>query len=363
MTPNGAPLLKTGNRVADVLEMLDLHRGAGSPVSGPGRRRKGVWSTVVLIGVLFLAGCATNSDGTGSETAALATEDGSESGDGTAPTADADDPVEDADHRAATDGDAATAPSPPHNDGIEVMPEAVPMADENERGCSAAEVPEGVNVSWWGLPSEAELSVVGNGVALAMTADRTDGVLTLFGAETELGDLIELEFTSGAGSGSVACELVDDNPDLTDLSSCPADDSAAPGCDTNATPSGDQADELLDARDHFRSTAFGPHAYVVVDIDGTEEDLYLQADGQGGRTFVPPRADTEFLNPFTIHDELLAAIGEGSSVTYQLDQGSGLPVWWTVDHVRTKLVCFELDTAPPELRVGPCDPATDLIDR
>jgi hypothetical protein len=300
--------------------------------------------------------------------------------------------------------------------------------NESGGGCLATSAPDGVNVSWWGLPGDgAGLDILGDGKVLMQTEAQVDGVVTLFGAPPEPGLEITLKTRTTDNTATFTCgtagtllnlpipnctiELVGGKPQLivsyedgsagplgrtvirdgepidSNLAGGPnpIDTSAEPGstyeyqiemsdssdrapavgeCGSITVPElSDSAAELLAAKDLFGRTALGPHAYVTVSANGDETDLYLQALGPDGHAFVPQLDNPEFRNPFTIHNELLAAINAGQDVTYELDESSGLPTWWTVDDVTTKFVCFEVDTAPPELRVGPCDPQTDLIGR
>ncbi len=122
------------------------------------------------------------------------------------------------------------------------------------------------------------------------------------------------------------------------------------------------ADELAAAEELFQRTSIGAHAYATLVIDGATGDYYLQPGG-GIDSFVPPVAATDLVDPYTIHQELIAAMADERSVSYELDQASGLPTLWTVDGVTRKLLCFEVDTAPPDLRQGPCNPDLDLLNR
>ncbi|MEM7323387.1 MAG: hypothetical protein AAF531_09910 [Actinomycetota bacterium] len=165
-------------------------------------------------------------------------------------------------------------------------------------------------------------------------------------------------------------EMVADEPDPADGDTT-AEGFEQPDGDTGPTEthaggsptSNERTNDLLAAGDRFATTVLGPHAYLIVSVDGVRRDLYLQSTGPGGHNFVPPEPQATLLNPFTIHDELITAIDAGRDVEFELDAGSGLPTWWTVDGATTTVICFEVDTAPPDLRVGPCDPFTDLIGR
>lgn len=302
--------------------------------------------------------------------------------------------------------------------------QAAPLASP---GCSATSAADGVNVTWWGLPSDSEIDILGDGQVLIQTAGQAEGVLTLFGAPSEPGNPIKLKARTTDDTTTLDCgtagtlinlpvpdcalELVGGKPQLMisykDGSAGPLgrtiirdgepveanygggqnpiDTSATPGstyeyqievsdsterepaigdCGSITIPkTGDEATALTAARDLFTKTAFGPHAYFTIVSLGDTQDLYMQADATGGRSFVPSLDNSELMDPFTIHTELSEAIAAGKDVAYQLDESSGLPTWWTVDDRTVKLTCFELDTAPPELRLGPCDPESDFIGR
>lgn len=271
------------------------------------------------------------------------------------------------------------------------------------------------------------LDILGDGQVLLQTGTRPDGVVTLFGAPAEPGLAVTIKVRTTDDATTFVCgtagtllnlpvpnctiTLVGGKPQLVvsyddgsagplgrtvirdgePLSTSPSggpnpiDTSAEPGvtyeykiemsdnsdrapvigeCGSITVPElGDQSAELLAAKDLFNRTALGPHAYVTVSVEDETQDLYLQALGPDGHAFVPPLDAPEYRNPFTIHDELVAAIDAGQDVSYEIDESSGLPTLWTVDGVTTEFVCFEVDTAPPELRVGPCDPQTDFIGR
>ena len=121
------------------------------------------------------------------------------------------------------------------------------------------------------------------------------------------------------------------------------------------------ADELVAGRELFRQVALGPHVYITATIDGgAPQHLYLKYRADGTRSFDPP-LDADFLNPFSVHDELLAAIEDERDVAYLLDAASGLPSEWSIDGATRTLSCLQVDTAPPDLRDIACDPAYDLI--
>lgn len=272
-----------------------------------------------------------------------------------------------------------------------------------------------------------ELDILGDGRVLVQAGSQDEGVITLFGAPPEPGMAITLKFRSADHVTTFECgtagtltslpvpdcsiNLIGGKPQLVisyeDDSAGPLgrtvirdgerletnpsggpnpiDTSAEPGvtyryqiemsdsserdpviadCGSVTAPElGDRSAELLAAKDLFGRTALGPHAYFTMSSDGANQDFYMQALGPDGHAFVPPLDDQELRNPFTIHDELVAAIERGQDVTYALDASSGLPMWWLVDGATTTLLCFEVDTAPPELRVGACDPETDFIGR
>ena len=294
-------------------------------------------------------------------------------------------------------------------DGINVVWWGMPVADAGESD------------------ERAGLDVLGDGEILMQVGAQVEGVVTLFGAPAEPGLAVTLKARSADSATTFECgtagtllnlpvpnctiELVGGKPQLvvsyddgsagplgrtvirdgerinTNLAGGPnpIDTSADPGaeyqyqiemsdssdrppvvadCGSVTVPElGDDSTELLAAKELFNRTALGPHAYFIVSAGGENQDFYMQALGPDGHAFVPPLDDPTLRNPFTIHDELILAIDAGQDVAYELDESSGLPTWWTVDGATTKFICFEVDTAPPELRVGPCDPQTDLIAR
>ncbi len=65
--------------------------------------------------------------------------------------------------------------------------------------------------------------------------------------------------------------------------------------------------------------------------------------------------------PSDVPELLIAALGAGKVVTYDIDPNSGLVYRWSIDGVGGEFLCYEFDTAPPELRRGPCNPDFDRL--
>ncbi len=153
----------------------------------------------------------------------------------------------------------------------------------------------------------------------------------------------------------------------------PTSDSTTP---PSSTPSGDTSD-LAAARDLFASRAVSPFAYFRVvalcaECDSSALDLQMLPSGDPAGPSLefspslaeqaPGAAGSVIINPFELHDALLDAENAGRDVTYTLDASSGIPTRWTIDGEGGEIQCFEVDTAPPELRSGQqCEIGRDLI--
>lgn len=130
---------------------------------------------------------------------------------------------------------------------------------------------------------------------------------------------------------------------------------------------------ITQAQGRFAESAVLPYVYMTVapicpGCSG-EVDLQLSPEGQA-RVFVPPLAEQTdpsqagLVDPFVIHRLLLDAEAAGKDVTYSFDPVTGVPVEWTIDGEGARILCLEVDTAPPDLRVTDgCSTDRDLIGR
>ncbi len=148
---------------------------------------------------------------------------------------------------------------------------------------------------------------------------------------------------------------------------------AQPGTTVPAAPIGG---DLGRAEEVFENAAVSPFAYlrIVAICPGCPSgpiDLQMSPSSGGGvsHLFDPPLsqqagspATGAIVNPFEIHQVLQAAEDAGQDVSYTLDPLSGLPTQWTIDGVGGQILCFEVDTAPPDLRPGQvCETGRDLM--
>ncbi len=134
--------------------------------------------------------------------------------------------------------------------------------------------------------------------------------------------------------------------------------------------------DLAAAKATFEEAAVSPFAYLrIVPICGgcgaAPIDLQMSpSSGSSGvsHLFDPVLSEqagsaaSAIVNPFEIHDVLAQAEDDGRDVQYTLDPLSGLPTRWTIDGVGGEILCFEVDTAPPDLRPGQvCETTRDLM--
>lgn len=135
--------------------------------------------------------------------------------------------------------------------------------------------------------------------------------------------------------------------------------------------------DLEAAQQLFQSRAVSPYGYlravpICASCSSSASELVLQpATGSSSVSldFSPSLADQAsadlarvMINPFVLHDTLIAAEAAGSDVSYTLDPTSGIPIEWTIDGEGARIECFEVDTAPPDLRSSSgCSTDLDLI--
>jgi len=128
-----------------------------------------------------------------------------------------------------------------------------------------------------------------------------------------------------------------------------------------ATVPADDSEELRAGAELFQRVLLGPYLYARAENDGQIVDLVMQYAGTSF-AFAPGHPADESLNPYTVHDQLLAAIAEGRRVTFELDPPTGLPRSWTIDGVARAYHCVTTDTQPPEMRpTTACDEAVDRL--
>ncbi len=292
------------------------------------------------------------------------------------------------------------------------------------RQCAVAGALHGVDVYWAKLPPNASVAVIADGQILVEDFAGPEGVFLAAGVFDPRE--FELRVTTEDGEGIVACgtsqpltelpafecfvELRDGLPWIGTTepvlpttffrdgesfdSSSPLDRvdfAAEPGatyeysaraedptgrfparevsCGSVTIPEVAGRDgRIRQAKNLFDAAALGAHGYLTLTTtDGQPQDYYLSYQGDGsqgsfGLTFTPLQPD--LVGPYAAHDVVLAALENGSDVTYEIDPTFGILTAWTIDGVGETITCFELDTAPPELRQGPgCNPSVDLIGR
>ena len=122
------------------------------------------------------------------------------------------------------------------------------------------------------------------------------------------------------------------------------------------------SDELAQARDRLVDLMNRPYLYMTFTVDGVEHDGF---GGPAADGFVadPPLLDGALFDLATIHDELAAGLASGDQVAYELDPFSGIPTAFFIDGREWTIQCVEYDTAPPELREGPCQESNNLVGR
>lgn len=144
---------------------------------------------------------------------------------------------------------------------------------------------------------------------------------------------------------------------------------------TQAPPTALGAD-LETAADVFSERAISPYAYfrlkpICVGCSPTAIELQMIPGGTASgpsHVFDPPLESQAggsaeaIISPFELHERLLAAERAGAEVSFTIDPQSGLPVTWLIDGVGGEFLCFEVDTAPPDLRSGQsCQTSRDLL--
>lgn len=128
-------------------------------------------------------------------------------------------------------------------------------------------------------------------------------------------------------------------------------------CTGRALEPGSTPDDTLAlALDTYRQA--NPYPYVWVRsrklcLECQPVDSVASTDGEGA--FTLPDGVDPAVNPQDLHQRLLAAIGDGQDVGYELGP-SGLPLTWRIGDVAWEVLCVMGDTAPPEMGLGPCDP-------
>ncbi len=150
-----------------------------------------------------------------------------------------------------------------------------------------------------------------------------------------------------------------------------------PSTTTNQDAPSPVSGDLEAAQQLFQSRAVSPYGYlravpICASCSSAASELVLQpATGSSSVAldFSPALSDQAgadlarvMVNPFLLHDTLMAAIAAGSDVSYTLDPTSGVPIEWTIDGEGARIECFEVDTAPPDLRASDsCSTDLDLI--
>lgn len=131
--------------------------------------------------------------------------------------------------------------------------------------------------------------------------------------------------------------------------------------------------DLANAAGVFSNNVIGPYAYLtataICDGCGSESfQLGMVPGGSYGHEFSPSLDDQTgnasggILNPFGIYEILSSAEQDGKDVEYIVDPLVGVVVSYTIDGVGAKISCFEVDTAPSDLREGvACNPEWDLL--
>ncbi len=148
------------------------------------------------------------------------------------------------------------------------------------------------------------------------------------------------------------------------------------GSDSGQVPLVPLGGDLAAAQATFDNAAVSPFAYLrLVPIcngcgNGPLELQMTPSSNSSGvsHLFDPPLSEqagaaaSAIVNPFEIHDVLAQAEADGKDVQYTLDPLSGLPTRWTIDGVGGEILCFEVDTAPPDLRPDQvCETTRDLM--
>ncbi|MEZ5407616.1 MAG: hypothetical protein R2761_06295 [Acidimicrobiales bacterium] len=124
----------------------------------------------------------------------------------------------------------------------------------------------------------------------------------------------------------------------------------------------DDSEELRAGAELFKRVLLGPYLYARAENDGRMVDLVMQFAGTGF-AFAPGHPADDSLDPYTVHDRLLAAIAEGREVTFEIDPPTGLPRSWTIDGVVRAYHCVTTDTQPPDMRPSTaCDETYDRLD-
>ncbi len=258
--------------------------------------------------------------------------------------------------------------------------------------CAVSADTTDVFVQWSSIPAGFDVTVVGDGEDL-FTAERTSfdesaGLVTAFvSAMDDLGAAVDVAgpegFVNGFSDftapieGERAYEIRVEGGGVEPVSVDCGQAGLVPGGPTATTqPSANVSGDLDSARMLFQSRAVSPYGYMrVVGIcptcDGRPVELILQPSSVTGVSldFDPPLTSqggsdlaAVMINPFILHDSLIAAEAEGRDVSYSLDPTSGIPVEWTIDGEGARIECFEVDTAPPDLRANDsCSVDLDLI--
>ena len=258
----------------------------------------------------------------------------------------------------------------------------VPLVDE--LSCRAIDGDSEVSVTWTTLPAGLSATVSSEGDTLfraaplrfeesALTAAAYDERRAAYGfaidpvpVDQHFGDVLapntsqrEYQLVIG-GQGIEPITLGCGSAGISGLGTGPT---------TVELPGGD----LGVAAALFQSAAVGPYGYmtVVALCDGcssTPFQIQLAPGGEFGHDFSPSLNEQTggkfggILNPFAIHHLLDQAEAEGKNVSYQIDSLAGIPSTWMIDGVGARILCFEVDVAPPELRDGAlCNPDWDLM--
>lgn len=259
--------------------------------------------------------------------------------------------------------------------------------------CAANSLATEVFVEWSAVEPGFDVTVVGDGQDLFQVEFVSlDGSLVLTKAGQDYvsaaGGAIEQPVVTGFVNGfsdyaapadprAYALRIDGGGVDAVEVDCGEAGISGEVAAQTSTTvPAAPIGGDLGRAEEVFENAAVSPFAYlrVVAICPGCPSapiDLQMSPSSGGGvsHLFDPPLsqqagspATGAIVNPFEIHQVLQAAEADGKDVTYVLDPLSGLPTQWTIDGVGGQILCFEVDTAPPDLRPGQvCETGRDLM--
>lgn len=120
-------------------------------------------------------------------------------------------------------------------------------------------------------------------------------------------------------------------------------------------------DALAQAAERYESLVVRPYLYMSFTVDGVS---YEGTGGPAASRFraEPALPDGVVFDLATVHGDLALAIAQGQDVAYELDPFSGVPTSFVLDERQWTITCVEYDTAPPELRTGPCGGLNNIID-